>query len=152
MKKLIMIAFIFLCIISYSQQVQGQSVNTRVNVTEERELVLKPESTVINTPLESDLSGYKKIVISVQGWAARANEKDIRNALKQSIFIVDKKDYEKGVTKMEEGTMYFFWNRTEDGDDRTTTIIVRDFNMKVLYSATHINVGRAKMLDFILNQ
>lgn len=152
MKKLIMIAVLFLSLDSYSQQVQGQAVNTNVNVTKERELVLKPESTVINIPLETDLSGYKKIVLSVQGWAAHANEKDIRNALKQSIFIVDKKDYEKGVTKMEEGTMYFFWNRTEDGDDRTTTIIIRDFNMKVLYSASYTNVGRAKMLDFILSQ
>ena len=113
---------------------------------------MKPESTVINIPLETDLSQYKKLVLSVQGWAANANEHDIRNALKQSIFNVDKKDFKKGKTKMEEDTLYFFWNRTDDGDDRTTTIIVRDFNMKLLYSASHTNVGRAKMLDFILNQ
>lgn len=147
-----MIAFLFLSIDSYSQQFQGQAVNTNVNIKKERELVLKPESTVINIPLETDLSSYKKIVLSVQGWAANANEKDIRNALKQSIFNVDTKDYKKGVTKMEEDAIYFFWNRSEDSDDRTTTIIVRDFNMKVLYSATHTNVGRAKMLDFILSQ
>ena len=146
MKKLAIIAFLFLSIDSYSQ------VNTNVNIRNEREVVLQPESSVINIPLESDLSKYKKIILSVQGWAASANEKDIRNALKQSIFIVDKKDYEKGKTVMQEDTIYFFWNRSDDGDDRTTTIILRDFNMKVLYSASHTNVGRAKMLDFILNQ
>ena len=133
---------------SYSQQVQG----TNVNITKERELVLKPESTIINVTLETDLSKYKKLVLSVAGWAARANENDIRNALKQSIFNVDKKDFQKGKTKMEEDTIYFFWNRSDDGDDRTTTIVVRDSNMKVLYSASHTNVGRAKMLDFIISQ
>ena len=133
---------------SYSQQVQG----TNVNITKERELVLKPESTIINVTLETDLSKYKKLVLSVEGWAARANENDIRNALKQSIFNVDKKDFKKGKTKMEEDTIYFFWNRSDDGDDRTTTIVVRDSNMKVLYSASHTNVGRAKMLDFIISQ
>jgi predicted transcriptional regulator len=152
MKKLIMIAFLIVTIDLYSQQVQGQDVNTNVNIKKERELALKPEATVINIPLEADLSKYKKIVLSVQGWSAKQNEKDIRNALKQSIFNVDKKNFEKGVTKMEEDAIYFFWFRTNDLDDRTTTIILRDFNMKVLYSATHINVGRAKMLDFILNQ
>jgi hypothetical protein len=152
MKNLILIAFTLLSLDSYSQQVQGQSVKTNVNITKERELVIKPEATVINIPLESDLSKYKNIVLSVQGWAPKANEKDIRNALKQSIFIVDKRAYKKGKTVMEEDTIYFFWNRSEDGDDRTTTIIVRDYNMKVLYSATHTNVGRAKMLDFILSQ
>ena len=151
MKKLIIIAFLFLSIDSYSQQVQGQAVNTNVNITKERELVLKPESTVINIPLETDLSKYKKIVLSIEGWSAKQNEKDIRNALKQSIFNVDREDFEKGVTKMEEDALYFFWFRTNDGDDRTTTIIVRDFNMKVLYRASHTNVGRAKMLDFLLS-
>lgn len=148
MKKLIIISLVFLSIDSYSQQVQG----TNVNITKERELVLKPESTIINVTLETDLSKYKKLVLSVAGWAARANENDIRNALKQSIFNVDKKDFQKGKTKMEEDTIYFFWNRSDDGDDRTTTIVVRDSNMKVLYSASHTNVGRAKMLDFIISQ
>ena len=148
MKKLIIISLVFLSIDSYSQQVQG----TNVNITKERELVLKPESTIINVTLETDLSKYKKLVLSVEGWAARANENDIRNALKQSIFNVDKKDFKKGKTKMEEDTIYFFWNRSDDGDDRTTTIVVRDSNMKVLYSASHTNVGRAKMLDFIISQ
>lgn len=152
MKNLILLSFLFLTIDSYSQLNQGQSVRTDVNITKERELVLKPESTIINISLEANLLKYKKLVISVEGWAAKENESDIRNALKQSIFIVDKKDFKKGKTKMEEDTLYFFWYRTDDGDDRTTSIILRDFNMKLLYSASHINVGRAKMLDFILNQ
>jgi hypothetical protein len=152
MKNLLMIVILLFSFDVYSQQAQGQSVKTNVNITNERDLVLKPESTVIITPLENDLKSYKKIIISVEGWASAGNEKDIRNALKQSIFIVDKKDYKKGVTKMEEDTIYFFWNRSEDGDDRTTTIVLRDYKMKVLYSATHVNVGRAKMLDFILSQ
>lgn len=152
MKNLIIVAILFISIDSYSQQLQGQAVNTNVNITKERELLLKPEATIVNIPLETDLSKFKKIVLSVQGWAANANEKEIRNALTQSIFIVDKKDYKKGATKMEEDTIYFFWYRTDDGDDRTTTVIVRDFNMKVLYSASHTNVGRAKILDFILSQ
>lgn len=149
MKKLIIIiSILLLSIESYSQQVQGTSVNIR----NERELVLKPESTVIYTPLKTDLTKYKNLVLSVEGWAAYQNENEIRNALNQSIFKVDKKEFKKGKTKMEEDTLYFFWNRSNDSDDRTTTIILRDFNMKVLYSATHTNAGRAKMLDFILNQ
>ena len=152
MKKLIIIVFVFSSINSYSQQVQGQAVNNNVNIRNERELVLQPETTIINIPLEISLSKYKKIVLSIEGWAARENEKDIRKALKQSIFNVEKSDFKKGVSKMEEDTIYFFWNRSDDGDDRSTTIIVRDFNMKVLYSASHTNVGRAKMMDFIMRQ
>ena len=152
MKKIIVIVFISLSIDSNSQQAQGQAVNTNVNIIKERKLVLKPESTIIIIPLEHDLTKYKKIVLSIQGWAANANEKDIRNALIQSIFIVDKKNFKKGVTKMQDDTIYFFWNRTDDGDDRSTTIIVRDFNRKILYSASHTNVGRAKMMDFIISQ
>lgn len=53
---------------------------------------------------------------------------------------------------MEENTIYFFWNRSDDGDDRSTTILVKNYNLKVLYSATHTNVGSAKMLEFILRQ
>ena len=146
MKNIIVIAFLFLSIDSYCQQVQGQ----KVNITNERDL--QPESTIINVPLETSLSKYKNIVLSVEGWAANANEKDVRKALKQSIFIVEKKDYQKGVTKMEENTLYFFWYRSTEGDDRATTIVLRDFNMKVLYSASHTNVGSAKMLNFLLSQ
>lgn len=145
MKKIITISFLFITTNTYSQ------VNTNINISNERQAVMQPESSIINIPLQCDLSKYKKIVLSVQGWAASLNEKDIRNALKQSIFIVDKKRFNKDKTEMEEDTIYFFWNRSEDGDDRTTTIIIRDYNMKVLYSATHTNVGRAKMLDFILS-
>jgi len=152
MKKIIIASLLLtFCLKSYSQQVQGQAVKTNVNITKERELVLKPESKTINVPLEVDLTDYKNIVLSVEGWARKANEKDIRKALKQSIFTVDKKDFKKGKTKMDKETLYFFWNRSADGDDRTTTIVVRDYKMKVLYSATHTNVGRAAMLDFILS-
>lgn len=152
MKKIIIVSlFLTFCFKSYSQQAQGQAVKTNVNITEQRDLELKPESSTINIPLETDLTKYKKIVLSVEGWAKKANEKDIRNALKQSIFIVEKKDYKKGKTKMNSDTLYFFWNRSADHDDRNTTIIVRDSDMKVLYSASHTNVGRAKMLNFILS-
>ena len=150
MKKLIVLSLILFSISLYPQVVQGQTTGTNVNVLKEREL--QPESSVINVPLTTDLTKYKNIVLSVLGFACYENENDIRNALQQSIFNVDKKDFKKGKTKMEENTIYFFWNRTEDGVDRSTTIILRDYNMKVLYSASHTNVGRAKMLDFILNQ
>ena len=154
MKKLIIITFLLLSINSYSQQIQGQAqeVNTNVKITKERDVILQPESTVINVPLTTDLSNYKKLVLSVVGWSAYSNEIDIRKALKQSIFNVEKKTYVKGKTKLEEDTLYFFWNRSEDGDDRSTTIVLRDFNMKVLYSASHTNVGRAKMLAFLISQ
>jgi macrodomain Ter protein organizer (MatP/YcbG family) len=151
MKRIIIVTAFLLSLNSYSQQVQGQAVKTNVNITKQRELVLKPESKTINVPLVTDLTNYKNIVLSVEGWSRKANEKDIRNALKQSIFIVEKKDFKKGKTKMKDDTLYFFWNRSNDNDDRTTTIIVRDYKMKVLYSASHTNVGRAEMLAFILS-
>ncbi len=152
MKTFIIASFtLFFSFQSFSQQAQGQSVKTNVSITKQRDLELKPESSTINVPLVTYLTQYKKIVLSIEGWAKKTNEKDIRNALKQSIFVVEKKDFKKGKTKMNSDTLYFFWNRSADHDDRNTTIVVRDHNMKVLYSATHTNVGRAKMLDFILS-
>lgn len=52
MKNLLLIVLTILCIDSCSQQVQGQSVKTNVNITKERDLVLLPEATVINIPID----------------------------------------------------------------------------------------------------
>lgn len=151
MKKILVFSILLICANTYAQQSQGQAVKTNVSVNSQRNLSLKPEATIVNVPLETDLSKYKRIVLSVEGWSDKANEKYIRNTLKQSIFIVEKKDFKKGKTVMQSDTLYLFWNRSADHDDRTTTIVVRDSENKVLYSVSHTNVGRAKMLDFLLS-
>ena len=149
MKYFITLLLIF-TFVNLKGQTQTTGVIVKSNTVNQRDLTLFDEETTIKTPM-ADLSNYTNICLSVTGWAAMQNKVDIKKALKQSRFIVEKKPFKKGKTKMNPNTIYFFWNRSADHDNRTTTIIVRDHKMKILYSASHLNTGRAKMLEPILN-
>lgn len=152
MKNCVIIILFLFCFNGYSQQVQGTAVKVSNVSVNERELNLKPEKKDILTPLVVDLSQYTNITIGVTGYYAWSWEKDIEDALENSRFIVDKKKFKKGVTKMNPNTLYFFWNRSADIDDRTTSIILRDYKMNILFSANYVNVGTAEILSFLLNQ
>ena len=151
MKNLLLIATLLLSITTYSQIEKEENINSKIILKEQRVLNLKPESSIINVPLEVDLRNYKNIVLSVEGWLDVSNEKEIRDALKQSIFTVERKNYKKNKTVLKEDTLYLFWNQSNEWDDRTTTLIIRDSNFNVLYSVTHTNVGKAKILSFLLS-
>ncbi|GAA4943828.1 hypothetical protein GCM10023314_16080 [Algibacter agarivorans] len=151
MNKLLIIPILLFCCNLFSQQVQSNTSKTNVNISEQRELNLKPESTIINVPLESDLSKYKKIVLSIMGANYSINKNRVPQAIRQSKFILEKKNFKKGKTKMKEDTLYLFWTCSKEYDDITTTLVIRDYNFKVLYSATYTNIGTSKILSFIMS-
>lgn len=151
MNKLLLILILLFSCNLFSQQVQSSTSKTNVNISEQRELNLKPESKVINIPLVSDLSKYKKITLSIAGSNYKLNKYHVAQAIGQSKFILEKKKFKKGKTKMDEDTLYFFWTCSKVYDDITTNLVIRDYNFKVLYSATYTNVATSKILSFIMS-
>ena len=75
----------------------------------------------------------------------------IRKVLEQSRFIVEKKTYKKGKTKLKENTLYLFWSGSGPTWDRSVSIQLRNHKLEILYSADYNNIKTTKMLSFLLN-
>jgi len=153
------------------------SVNSFTKV--ERELVLSDASIDVRVPL-ADLSSYTDILIvkavlmnknyrydsvfEFHGIKPKSNKKtykEIENILSMSLFEVKnpfeekpkkaKKEPDFLKTVKEPTYLYLYFSESSGrGDDTNSTIIIRDYNNKVLYAANHINVGIEEALSPIM--
>ena len=166
--------FLMLCFnFSFSQVYQGTKVGTKVNVTNktvnERELVLTEPKTEIRVPLEVDLYNYTHLVLveinSISGNPKRYGGREMstynlyEDRLSSSPLKiinpvkVSKKKWKKDPLFLRDEVkdpkhVYLYYLRKEGSgnDDITTTVILRDYQNKVIYSSIHYNVGIPEIL------
>tara|TARA_X000000950_G_scaffold178308_1_gene216473 strand:- start:191 stop:652 length:462 start_codon:yes stop_codon:yes gene_type:complete len=152
MKKLILL-LLLIPILSFGQ---NPTIKKEINIKSESssDVTFKFEDgeyTIVKT-LETDLSNYDKIVLGVSDTNNRVySERMMRKTLEQSRFIVEKKTYKKGKTKLKDDTLYLFWTGSGPTWERNVSIQLRDHRLKILYSADHKNIGVTKILSFLLN-
>lgn len=152
MNKLLLI-LLFLPLFSFGQ---NSTIQKDINIKSEssNDVTIKFEDgeyTVIK-PLEIDLSNYVKIVLGVSDTNNRVYfERMMRKTLEQSRFIIEKKSYKKGKTKLKEDTLYLFWTGSGPTWERSVSIQLRDHKFNILYSADYRNIGITKILSFLLN-
>ena len=168
MKKLLLI-LLFIPLVSFGQDdvtVVAVKSETKINTNIENELVLSDEKTTIKTPLTADLGNYTHLLIVDYTYPSFRNivfdsSKQGNESLKQTLslsvfeimnpFEVDKKRAKKEPnflkTIKNESYLYLYIRQGKGrGDDVNTTIIVRDWKNKQIYSATHINTGLNEIL------
>jgi len=174
MKKYLLL-LLFIPFASFSQEnitvVQNKtSVNSSTNV--ENELVLSNENSTIKTPLTADLSNYTHLLIvdSTLGWGNPINRfgmdkqeaKNLENLLSLTVFeIMNPYEVKKSRAKKEpnflktlkdESYLYLYVRQGKGrGDDVNTSIIVRDWKNKIIYSASHINTGLNEILSPLID-
>ena len=149
------------------------SISNKTNI--ENELVLSSEKTTIKTPLTADLSnythlalvkinthitGYSRIVFSEQFNNKTSNTKGcvpVGKLLSMSVLEIinpyefDRRRFKKDRNYLKEikKETYLYLYLTQNvgrGDDINTSIVVRDWKNKLIYSATHINTGLNEVL------
>ena len=149
------------------------SISNETNI--ENELVLSSEKTTIKTPLTADLSnythlalvkinthitGYSRIVFSEQFNNKTSNTKGyvpVGKLLSMSVLEIinpyefDRRRFKKDRNYLKEikKETYLYLYLTQNvgrGDDINTSIVVRDWKNKLIYSATHINTGLNEVL------
>ena len=149
---------------------------TKINTNIENELVLSDEKTTIKTPLTADLGNYTHLLIvnytykgeyktgyegtiinNIVFTSSKRGNESLKQTLSLSVFEimnpfeVDKKRAKKEPnflkTIKNESYLYLYIRQGKGrGDDVNTTIIVRDWKNKQIYSATHINTGLNEIL------
>ena len=148
------------------------SISNETNI--ENELVLSSEKTTIKIPLTADLSNYThlalvKVNIQTSGFSRAFTERlsyklenefgyvPVEQLLSMSILeIINpydfdrrrfKKDHYYLKTIKKETYLYLYLTQNYGrGDDINTSIVVRDWKNKIIYSATHINTGLNEIL------
>jgi len=152
MKKLILL-LLFIPLVSF-----GQDVNIKKDISIDSKsssnVTVKFEDgdITIVKPLKTDLANYTNIVLGVSDTNNKVfSERMIRKVLEQSRFIVEKKTYKKGKTKLKENTLYLFWSGSGPSWERSVSIQLRNYKLEILYSADYNNIDRTKMLSFLLN-
>ena len=149
------------------------SISNKTNI--ENELVLSSEKTTIKTPLTADLSnythlalvkinthitGYSRIVFSEQFNNKTSNTTGyvpVGKLLSMSVLEIinpyefDRRRFKKDRNYLKEikKETYLYLYLTQNvgrGDDINTSIVVRDWKNKLIYSATHINTGLNEVL------
>ena len=176
MKNLILPILLFFISYSGYSQVQQQAQATQVKVQSssyvENELVLSNEKTTIKTPLTVDLNNYTHLLIvnSTLGWGNPINRfgmdrietKKLENLLSLTVFeimnpyTVNKSRAKKEPTFLktlkDESYLYLYIRQGKGrGDDVNTSIIIRDWNNKIIYNASHINTGLNEILSPLID-
>ena len=180
-------------IIAFSQNTQTQvnatqvNTSTKVNVVNERDLVLSEKSTKVFTEFPDDMSMYTDILIvdatlhypayirpanPSLGWVeAQMPEKfmyawlapdKIQNILSGTVFniqnprLINKKAAKKNLKFLQEikneSYLYLYVRQSKGkGDDINTSFMLRDYNRKLIYRATGVNVGLDEILEPLFN-
>ena len=168
MKKLLIILTLLSNYCIYSQiqrqaQVQATSVNVSSTTIQQRELVLSEPSTIVNVPLQVDLNNYEKLLLVDIKSIGLSTEKYLYNLYEERLLssplkIVnpvkfDKKKFKKNRMFLRDikdpKSLYFYYVRSQGSagnDDIITTVIIRDYQNKVIYSVTHKNMGFNEIL------
>tara|TARA_B110000211_G_scaffold224021_1_gene274620 strand:- start:438 stop:992 length:555 start_codon:yes stop_codon:yes gene_type:complete len=150
------------------------SISNETNI--ENELVLSSEKTTIKTPLTADLNNYTQLALvkvnryystsytknnfSENGHWQRSNfegYEPVEQLLSMSVFEIinpykfDRRRFKKDQNYLKEikKETYLYLYLTQNvgrGDDINTSIVVRDWKNKLIYSATHINTGLNEVL------
>lgn len=156
---------------SFSQVNQGTNVGTKVNVTNstvnERELVLTEPKTEIKVPLEVDLNNYTHLLLvdvttgnyeNVGVFRSKIDYKRLENQLMSSPLTimnpvkVSKKKFKKNPIFLRETKdpnyvyLYYLSRKGSGNDNVVTSIILRDYQNKIIYSSIHYNVGIPEIL------
>ena len=157
MKKLILL-LLFIPLVSLGQE-EVTVVQSKTNISSstnvENELVLSEKSINIKTPLTADLSKFTKILLIDVREIYRQRQfsyADVKEVLSLTVFEVMnpykvdkkrfKKDYSFLKTIKNESYLYLsFIEFAGRGDDKNSTLIIRDWKNKIIYNATHINLG-----------
>jgi len=152
MNKLLL-PLLFISLLSFGQE---STIKKDINIQSESSsnVTVKFEDGEYRVikPLETELTNYNKVVLGVSDTNNKVYFKRmIRKVLKQSRFIVEKKTYKKGKTKLKEDTLYLFWTGSGPTWDRSVSIQLRNHKLDILYSADYNNIGITKMLSFLLN-
>lgn len=165
MKKLLIPFLVFFSYYSYSQvqgQVQGQktSVDVRTTNIQQRELVVSEPGTTIIEPLVVDLNNYTHLVLvdvnSTNG-RDRKTYNLYEDRLMSSPLIIenptkDRKKFRENPLYLREIKdpkwvyLYYTRKRGSGNDDINTTVILRDWENRILYSSSHVNVGIPEIL------
>ena len=162
MKKLLLL-LMFIPLVSI-----GQTVNTSVSSYTENELVLSEKQIDIKTPITVDLSNYTHILIvkSTMGRGAfgvfyfdKSTINNLASKLSSSIFNIirpqayDKKRYWKQGKSFlknvkDKSYLYMYYSESKGkGDDINSKLLIRDWENKLIYSASHINYGIDEVLS-----
>ena len=191
MKRLI--AFFMFPIIAFGQNTQTQvnatqvNTSTKVNIVNERDLVLSEKSTKVFIEFPDDMSTYTDILIidaslHKEAWTRPANPQlnwperyfpesfnmtwenciKVKKALSGTIFnIQDPQEDRKSCRKIgmnhlknikNESYLYLYLRQSKGkGDDINTSFMLRDYNNKLLYRATGINVSFEELLEPLFN-
>lgn len=150
------------------QQATATQVVVESTTINERELVLSNESTSIKVPLTTDLNNYTHLaLVSIyslssrndRNWTDRKELYDLYEdrLITSPLTIVNpfklnknqaKKNHMflKNIKKPE--YLYFYYNRGQNSgnDDISTTLVVRDYKNKIIYSAVHKNTPIEEIL------
>jgi hypothetical protein len=155
MKKLVLI-LLFIPLVSFGQEeVTVIQSKTSVSTNIENDLVLSEKSINVKVPFSADLSKYTTILlIDVSRFWNRDefNYSSISDVLSLTVFEIknpydiDKKRFKKEPnflkTIKKDSYLYLSYKEfTGRGDDKNSTLIIRDWKNKIIYNATHINTG-----------
>ena len=184
-------------IICFGQNTQTQvnatqvNTSTKVNVVNERDLVLSEKSTKVFTEFPDDMSIYTDILIidatlHKPAWIdpaisspslnfyrpetqvpetfnMRWNSADkIQNILSGTVFniqnprLINKKAAKKNLKFLQEikneSYLYLYVRQSKGkGDDINTSFMLRDYNRKLIYRATGVNVSLDEILEPLFN-
>jgi len=137
-------------------QTTNMSVQNRMTNIQPRQLNTSEPSTKIITPLETDLNEFEKLVMvdinTLNGrtkyWYNMYEERLMSSPLRIINPVkVDKKLFRKNPLFLREvkdsKSIYLYYTRSKGSgnDDINTTVVLRDSNNKILYSASHTNIG-----------
>ena len=143
-------------------QVVGQQTKVNVNTSnnsysvQQRELVTSEPKTEIKVPLEVNLNDYTHLVlVDINSLSGR--DKSTYNLYEDRLMSsplliinpvkVDKRKFKKNPMFLRNNKnpkyVYFYYTRKQGSgnDDINTTLILRDYNNKILYSSSHYNIG-----------
>ena len=168
MKKLLIILTLLSNYCIYSQiqrqaQVQATSVNVSSTTIQQRELVLSEPSTIVNVPLQVDLNNYEKLLlVDITSKISPSTVKSVYNLYEERLLssplkIVnpvkfDKKKFKENRMFLRDikdpKSLYLYYVRSQGSgnDDIITTVIIRDYQNKVIYSVIHKNIGVPEIL------
>jgi len=168
MKKLLLL-LLFIPLVSFGQD-EVTVIQSKTNISSstnvENELVLSEKSINIKTPFTADLSKYTHLLIvecqlpypityTTFGYGSTGNYSQF-NSLESMLSLsafevmnpykVDKKRFKKDYSFLKtiknESYLYLYYiERRGRGDDANQTLIIRDWKNKIIYNATHINLG-----------
>lgn len=155
MKKLLLL-LLLIPVLSFGQdEVTVIQSKTSVSTNIENDLVLSEKSINVKVPFNADLSKYTTILlIDVSRFWNRDefNYSSISDVLSLTVFEIknpydiDKKRFKKepNFLKTIKKDSYLYLSYKEfagRGDDKNSTLIIRDWKNKIIYNATHINTG-----------